>query len=118
MKTSSVVTLATLLLVSAVTLAQEKDKPALAGPDSRSAASARPLTVLGKVSNDGKTFTTDIDSEWVVSNAEALKGQEGRRVMVKCYVDTEKNRIQVLLVKREESESNSIARYTDSAFRR
>jgi hypothetical protein len=68
---------------------------------------------------DGKTLLTDIDSIWSVSNRQALKGHEGRIVRVKCFVDTEKNSIQILSVKRDDSESNYTAvRYSDSAFRR
>jgi hypothetical protein len=79
---------------------------------------SKPLIVSGRVGSDGKTLLTDIDSEWVVANPEALKGHEGSRVSVKCYVDAEKNRIQILRVKKEESELKSAARYNDSAFRR
>jgi hypothetical protein len=81
-------------------------------------ASTKPLTVSGKVSDDGKSLITDIDSEWAVSNAEMLKGKQGRRVTVKCYVDTDHNRIQILTIKKEESESKYATRYNDSAFRR
>lgn len=74
--------------------------------------------VSGKVSADGKTFLTDIDSEWQVSNADALKGHEGRLVRVRCYVDTEKSSIKILSVKGDDNDSNYAARNTDSAFRR
>jgi len=82
------------------------------------AMASKPLMVSGKVSPDGKTLVTDIDSEWLVSNPETLKGHEGRRVTVKCYVDTEKSRIQVLRVKKEESELKYAGKHDDSAFRR
>jgi hypothetical protein len=82
------------------------------------AMSTKPLVVLGKVSPDGKSLLTDIDSEWMVSNPELLKGKEGLHVTVKCYVDTGKNRIQILRVKKEEGEVKYAARYNDSAFRR
>jgi hypothetical protein len=82
------------------------------------AALARPLIVSGKVSADGKSLLTDIDSEWIVTNADTLKGQEGRLVTVKCYVDTEKNRLQVLTLRRTANEVSSAARQSDSAFRR
>ena len=79
---------------------------------------SKPLVVLGKVSADGKALLTDIDSEWEVSNPEALKGHEGRSVTVKCYVDTENNRIQILHVKKGGEELKYAIRYDDSAFRR
>jgi hypothetical protein len=51
-------------------------------------------------------------------NSEMLKGNEGHVVKVKCYVDTERNRIQILSVKRDENGSNYSATHADSAFRR
>ena len=100
--------------------AKSAAKPEATGQDHGTArsASAKPLAVSGRVSDDGKSLITDIDSEWAVSNAEMLKGNEGRRVTVKCYVDTERGRIQVLSVKKNESEPKYAARYNDSAFRR
>jgi hypothetical protein len=78
---------------------------------------AKALVVFGKISDDGKKLISDIDSEWTVSNPEMLKGLEGHLVRLKCYVDTEKNRLRVLFVKKE-SELGYSARYADSAFRR
>ncbi|MGA2858648.1 MAG: hypothetical protein ABSE40_17400 [Candidatus Sulfotelmatobacter sp.] len=116
MKTSIVGAFAVVLLISGAAFAQEK--ASAAQTNNATAASAKPLTVAGQVSNDRKTLVTDIDSEWSVSNPEALLGHEGRRVTVKCYVDTERNRIQILSVKKDESAATYSARSTDSAFRR
>jgi hypothetical protein len=119
MKRSILATLAIAVAISGCALAQDtdkQDKPA--ATDHATTFSAKPLTVSGKVSVDGKTFLTDIDSEWQVSNADALKGHEGRMVRVKCYVDSEKTRIKILSVKRDDNDSSYAARNTDSAFRR
>src|SRR5271157_1083067 len=116
MKTSIVATFAALLLISGASLAQEKASSPTS--DYATSASAKPLLVVGQVSNDRKILMTDIDSEWSVSNPEALQGHAGRRVMVKCYVDTERNKIQILSVKKAENEATYSARSTDSAFRR
>jgi hypothetical protein len=88
------------------------------GTHAGTAMSSKPLVVSGKVSPDGKSLLTDIDSEWAVSNPAVLKGHEGRRVTVKCYVDTEKSRIQILRVKKEEGDLKYAIRHDDSAFRR
>ena len=106
MKSSIEATVVVLLLASGMVLGQQK-----AGPPGVSTASVKPLTVAGQVSNDRKTLVTDIDSEWSVSNPEMLKGHEGRRVTVKCYVDTEKSRIQVLSVKKDPTEATYSARF-------
>lgn len=110
-------TLSLAVVASGFALAQEA-KPGDAKTDTSSVrtAVAKTLTVSGKVGNDGKTFLTDIDSEWEVSNAEALKGYEGRLATVKCYVDPEHNRIQVLSVKA--ADTKYAFRHGDSAFRR
>jgi hypothetical protein len=79
--------------------------------------SSKPLTVAGKVSSDGKTLVTDIDSEWDITNPEALKGYEGSRVTAKCYVDTLKSQIQIIRVKKED-EPKYASKHGDSAFRR
>ena len=118
MKTSIFVVLA-IASLTAGALAQDQ-----AGTNSNqathagSAMSSKPLVVSGKVSSDGKSLLTDIDSEWAVSNPEVLKGHEGRRVTVRCYVDTEQSRIQVLRVKKEDSELKYAVKHDDSAFRR
>ncbi len=58
------------------------------------------VSVSGKVSNDGKMFTSDKDNKmWTVTNPEALKGHEGHHVTVKAHLDTAKNEIHVTSVK-------------------
>jgi hypothetical protein len=114
MRTSVLVAIAT-IVICASALAQEK---AAASEPQHATFSAKPLMVSGKVSADGKKLLTDIDSEWIVSNDDALKGHEGRMVRVKCYVDTEKNSIKILSVKRENDDANFAARNTFSAVGR
>lgn len=113
MKTTISATLATALLLSGSILAQEKPAPA------KQDMAAKVLLVSGRVSNDGKMLDTDLDSQWQISNPEALKGHEGRLVRIRCYVDTSRNKIQVLTVKKDDGDANYTAtRHTDSAFRR
>jgi hypothetical protein len=111
---SFVAKLALMLLVSGIIFSQEK--PAPVQPVHGKAA--KTLTVYGKVSDDGKSLFTELDSEWALSNPEALKGHEGRMVTVKCYVDTERNRIQIVSVRKGPSGENYAGRSMDSAFRR
>jgi hypothetical protein len=113
MRISLLVLLAGVLFASGCVSAQQAE------PSNTTATPpAKPLVVFGKISDDGKKLISDIDSEWTVSNPEMLKGLEGHLVRLKCYVDTEKNRIRVLFVKKETSELGYSARYADSAFRR
>lgn len=115
MKTSTLITLAIVLAIGTTALAQEKKAPT---ESQATVFTAKPLTVSGKVSADGKAFWTDLDSEWSVINAETLKGLEGRFVRIKCFVNSESNSIKVLWVKKDSGQSSYAARNTDSAFRR
>ena len=103
-----------------VLLAQEQSEKSYTQQSAHVEAgmSSKPLVVSGRVSRDGKTLLTDIDSEWTITDPASLKGNEGRRVTAKCYVDTEKSRIHILRVKKEEDEMKYAARHDDSAFRR
>ncbi|HEV3512278.1 MAG TPA: hypothetical protein VGS05_11285 [Candidatus Sulfotelmatobacter sp.] len=114
MKTATLITLATLLLLPNSILAQENASPARHD----AATAAKVLVVSGRVSNDGKMLDTDLDSEWQINNPEALKGHEGRLVRIRCYVDTARNKIQVLTVKKDDDTNYTATRHTDSAFRR
>jgi hypothetical protein len=98
-------------LAASTLLAQEKSDV------TKQVTAAKPLVVAGRVSNDGKMLLTDIDSEWMISNASALKGHEGHLVRVKCLVDSAKNKIEILSVTKDESNATA-ARSADSAFRR
>ena len=95
-----------------------QDKAATSTRDITPVSTMKPLMVSGRVSKDGKTLWTDIDSEWTVNNSDILKGLEGRLVKAKCYGDTKRNQIQILSVKKEVSEANYAATHTDSTFRR
>ena len=111
------ISVAIVVLTSCFVLAQEHDKPYSADQvhSQTWTASTKALTVSGKVSDDGKHFITDIDTEWAINNPDAVRGREGRVVTIKCYVDSNKNKIQVLSVRADAQYS---AIYRDSAFRR
>ena len=111
-----VILLAVVWLTSISALTQQNARSGSVEQDRQTwTASTKALTVSGKVSDDGKRFTTDIDSEWEINNPDALKGHEGQVIRVKCYVDSERNRLQVVSVKRDVQYT---AMYRDSAFRR
>jgi len=97
------------LTISAIAVAQES-------PTSQEKSSSKAVTISGTVSNDGKTLVSEQDDAWTVSNADVLKGQEGRQVTVKCRPDTAKHSIHVFFVK--PAETRYIANRGDSAFRR
>jgi hypothetical protein len=74
------------------------------------------VNLTGKVSLDGKVLVAEDDNEWIVSNAEALKGFENRSVTVKCRMNPDTRTIRVLSVVEPGKSSN--AHLSDAAFRR
>jgi hypothetical protein len=80
------------------------------------AASVKGVDLAGKVSTDGKALIAEDDNIWSVSNADALKGFEGRHVTVKCRMDVAKHAIRVLYVVQPLVRHS--ANLNDSAFRR
>ena len=54
----------------------------------------------GKISDDGKTFTSTKDNKaWTISNPEAVKGHEGHDVSLSAHVYADKDEIHVMSVK-------------------
>ncbi len=107
-----------LLLACGVGFSQNSPQIAKQIPSVDRPPAAKSLTVSGKVSSDGRSLFTDLDSEWAVSNAEALKGHEGSLVTVKCYIDFAGNQIHVVSVRTSPTDVKYASRLGDSAFRR
>jgi hypothetical protein len=120
MKSSMFTAVSLALITSGIALAQDRPQPASTKPDTPIArpAATKSLNVSGRVSSDGQSLVTDLDTEWTVSNAEVLKGREGSLVTVKCYVDSDRNQIRVLSVRSAQPEVKFASRQGDSAFRR
>ena len=89
------------LAVSLLALAQETTKPGAMKPETTKAekASAKAVSLFGKVSADGTTFVDKDNKSWTVSNPDALKGHEGHEVTLKAHTDAAKNEIHVVSVK-------------------
>jgi len=99
-------------MMSLMAIAQEtakqdtvKQDSVTSSPTSTSTLSTNPMSISGKVSDDGKTFVSDKDSKsWTVSNPDALKGHEGHQVTVSANVNADKNEVKVLSVKMIEAD--------------
>lgn len=78
---------------------------------------AKGVVLSGQVSNDGTKIVADDDNEWTVSNADALKGLEGRYISVRCRMNPKSETIQVLSVV-DRASTGHTAHLGDSAFRR
>lgn len=75
------------------------------------------VTLSGQISSNGKVLRADDDNDWTISNADAVKGFEGRYITVKCRMEPEKRAIRVLFIVEQPSTTRS-ANLGDSAFRR
>ena len=112
MKKLIFVTFGIALMMSLMAIAQEttkqdtvKQDSVTSSPTSASTLSTDPMSISGKVSDDGKTFVSDKDSKsWTVSNPDALKGHEGHQVTLSANVNADKNEVQVLSVKMIEAD--------------
>jgi hypothetical protein len=81
-------------------------------------ANAKGVELAGKISDDAKSFLADDGNQWSISNAAAVRGREGRNVVVRCRMDLAKRALYVLGIRQEQAESKQAVRYGDAAFRR
>jgi hypothetical protein len=92
MKRASTVFFALVLLVSLTALAQDSMQ--------QGGSSPKPMSITGKISDDGKTFTNDKDGKsWTIVNPDAVKGHEGHHVVLKAHVYPDKNEVHVISLK-------------------
>ncbi len=62
--------------------------------------SAKASSLMGKISDDGKTFVSDKDGKsWTISNPEAVKGHEGHHVILKAHVSANTDSVDVVSLK-------------------
>ena len=79
------------------------------------AASPKSVDLAGKISDDAKSFLADDGNQWTISNVAAVKGREGRNVVLQCRMDLEKRALHVLGIRQEQPQK---AKLGDAAFRR
>lgn len=75
------------------------------------------VVLSGQVSQDGKKLLADDDNEWTISNADSLKGMEGRYISVKCRMNPSQLSIRVLFILDQPATTHA-AHTGDAAFRR
>jgi hypothetical protein len=92
------------LLMSIIAVAQDTMK--------KDTMSTKAVSVVGKVSDDGKTFVSDKDSKsWTIVNPEAVKGHEGHHVTLKAHVNADKNEVHVVSLKMAADSMNKNSNY-------
>jgi hypothetical protein len=66
----------------------------------KSDTSTKAASIMGKISDDGKTFVSDKDGKsWTISNPDAVKGHEGHHVTLKAHVSADKGEVEVVSLK-------------------
>ena len=75
-------------------------------------------TIVGKVSEDGKSLIGKNGEPWLVANQGALAGHEGQQVKVKCQISSGSHDIRVLSVKTVTAQTKYAVNLGDAAFRR
>jgi hypothetical protein len=82
--------LATLSLVAQDTMKQ----------DAAGSTTTKATSITGKISDDGKTFTSDKDGKsYTISNPDAVKGHEGHHVTLKAQVSSDSSQVEVKSLK-------------------
>jgi hypothetical protein len=103
MKRLGVMLFTVVLSVSLVVIAQEAGTQQPAGsttPSTTKTKGAKLQHLMGKISDDGKSFTTDKDNKtYGIENSDAVKGHEGHDVRLSGHVDASNNSIHVTSVK-------------------
>ena|SRR5437763_185863 len=92
-----------LLSLSLAVIAQQASTQASAGSTSTSTTktkSAKLHHLRGKISDDGKSFTSAKDNKtYTIENSDAVKGHEGHDVRLSGHVDASNDSIHVTSVK-------------------
>ena len=105
MKRIAVTVFAFVLWMSLAAAAQDTGAQQPAGTSQGTTTSAKKEGaklehLKGKISDDGKSFTTDKDNKsYTIENSDAVKGHEGHDVRLSGHVDTSANSIHVTSVK-------------------
>jgi hypothetical protein len=110
MKTFLVLSLAFVLALPLVALAQDPAAPSGSQSAQQPGASqtgasqgndtmGKSGNVKGTISQDGKTLVGDDGKSWTIANPDAVKGHEGHHVELKGSADSASNQIQVSSVK-------------------
>jgi hypothetical protein len=120
MKTLLVVSLAFILALPVIAMAQDPAAPAGSQASQQPGASQTGASqgndtmgkasgnVKGTVSQDGKTLVGDDGKSWTIANPDAVKGHEGHHVELKGSADAATNQIQVSSVKMLKGEKGSM----------
>ena len=68
--------------------------------DMKAEDSKNEVQVTGTISENGKTFASEMDGKsWTINNPEAVKGHEGHHVIMTANFDADKKEVRVVSLK-------------------
>jgi len=89
-----------MLLAALGLAAQDSSQDANKQDQMKSDTTTKAAHIVGKISDDGKTFVSDKDGKtWTISNPDAVKGHEGHHVALKAHVSADTNQVEVVSLK-------------------
>jgi|SRR5579872_2352970 hypothetical protein len=96
MKTLLALTFAAALVCTTGTLFAQDNMGNMSQGSSTTMAPAKGGHIVGKISDDGKTFTADKDGKsWTIDNPDAVKGHEGHHVVLHANVNADAGSVHV-----------------------
>ncbi len=85
------------LLASIGLMAQDTAQP---DNNMKAGASMKASSMMGKISDDGKSFVSDKDGKsYTIDNPDAVKGHEGHHVHLKAQLSADKSSVNVVSLK-------------------
>jgi hypothetical protein len=110
MKAILALTFAAALVCASGTLIAQDNMGNSGTQSTMSANNAKSTHIVGKISDDGKTFTSDKDGKsWTIDNPDAVKGHEGHHVVLRADVNADAGSVHVnsLKMAKDSMKSNS-----------
>ena len=94
--------------------------PAVAAGQNQASAksSGKTVSIFGKLSEDGKSILAKHGQLWAIANPDAVSGQAGHELKLKCRLLAASNQIEVIAVKVIATQVRFTANPGDAAFRR
>jgi hypothetical protein len=96
MKTLLALTFAVALVCTTGTLFAQDNMGTMSQGNAAATTPAKGGHLVGKISDDGKTFTSDKDGKsWTIDNPDAVKGHEGHHVVLHADVNADAGSVHV-----------------------
>jgi hypothetical protein len=87
-------------LLASLSLAAQDTTTSQDNGNMKAGASMKSTHIMGKISEDGKSFVSDKDGKtYTIDNPDAVKGHEGHHVALKGHVSSDESSVHVASLK-------------------